>query len=1025
MVALFCCHDDWYHLPAAVRAVSGIRRLVVVSERPWHGLAGDWRRCAELAEAQGCEVVTGDWPEESLHRRAALDLARGRGEKWAVILDTDEVASPDLQDTWEKIAQSGLADRVRVTMETYWKSPEYAIRPREQLRPITLVNLDAVEHDYIREYVGGRELVLSEDFGLLHHLSYAGPDERIERKLSTWSHRDEVANRWLQTVWRGWDRDKAMRNLHPTHPEAYGWAERVVPPPYVAEVPPLEPWPRPEGWPTVSVVVPLYGGADDLRRCLEGIAECGDLVHETVVADDCSPDMAWEAVAEYGFARLVQHEANRGFSAACNTGLAATTGEIVVFLNSDAVLTRPGLLRLVEAFAEGGSVAAAGPMSNEVGYWQRVPVTYTSLETMPLFADDFARQDLDDEETDMLVGFCLAVRRRVLDEVGAWDEAFGPGLWEDNDLCYRIRRAGYGLRRVRRAFVHHKGSASLGRMQERPDAVLARNGEKFRRKWADDVELGFASHLSGESGEPIRFVQARKPQKVRARCVSLAARADISLCMIVRDEERVIWDCLGSAMPFFAETIVVDTGSKDRTAEIAEEMGAQVRRMEWPDSFSEARNASIAGAKGRWIFWMDADDTLPLRTAELLLESAAGAPDDVCAFVVPVQFLDGGVAGGTRVDHVKLFRNVPGLRFEGRIHEQILPSLRDLTGGSVGRVHSPVMHSGYDTSEEGQAKKRARDAKLLALDLAERPDHPFVLFNLGMTDHFGGKHEEAADWLKRSIAAAQPGESHVRKAYSLLAVSLRESGRADEAYRVLLAGLEAVGEDPELRFQLGLLCANAGRYAEAREHYLAVRPEMPDHFSSIDVAILGYKLWHNLGVVCDTLGDYPEARSYWRRASAENPAFFASAQGWFESAMSRQNYPDASEALEAYFRATGPTVEFCEAAERLARTQPGHDARQHFYRETQRFPGHPGPRLALARHLLNSGYESAALPILNVLAQEGVAEAAFQTGTVYLVRQDPAQALAWFRAANRLNPGHGPTLERIAALEAALGESAA
>src|SRR5205085_1992383 len=125
---------------------------------------------------------------------------------------------------------------------------------------------------------------------------------------------------------------------------------------------------------------------------------------------------------------------------------------------------------------------------------------------------------------------------------------------------------------------------------------------------------------------------------------------------------------------------------------------------------------------------------------------------------------------GTRVDHVKLFRNLPGLAFEGRIHEQILPALRE-RGGQIARINAVVLHSGYDTTPEGQARKRARDAKLLKLDLEERPDHPFVLFNLGMTDHYGGEHEAAVSWLRRCIAVSPSGQSHLRKAYALLALS--------------------------------------------------------------------------------------------------------------------------------------------------------------------------------------------------------------------------------------------------------------
>ena len=192
---------------------------------------------------------------------------------------------------------------------------------------------------------------------------------------------------------------------------------------------------------------------------------------------------------------------------------------------------------------------------------------------------------------------------------------------------------------------------------------------------------------------------------------------------------------------------------------------------------------------------MDADDTLPIASGEALLHAALTAPAGIAGFVVPVQFVEEGEGAGTRVDHVKLFRNRPGVGFEGHIHEQILPALRK-GGGEIARCGAVVLHSGYDTSPEGQAKKRARDAKLLALDLAARPDHPFVLFNLGMTDHYGGEPEGAVRWLTRCIEVSAPTDLHVRKAYALLALSQRQAGDVEGCLATLHKGLEVTPSSP-------------------------------------------------------------------------------------------------------------------------------------------------------------------------------------------------------------------------------------
>src|SRR5690606_13376892 len=157
--------------------------------------------------------------------------------------------------------------------------------------------------------------------------------------------------------------------------------------------------------------------------------------------------------------------------------------------------------------------------------------------------------------------------------------------------------------------------------------------------------------------------------------------------------------------------IVVDTGSTDRTREIAESHGAKVFDFPWTDSFSEARNVSVKHASGKWVFWLDADDTLPFPSGQAILEAAIQSPENIYGYIVPVQFVEGGSAGATRVDHVKLIRNFDGLEFRFHIHEQVLGAIRE-AGGEIARIEgSVVLHSGYDTSEEGQARKRVRDEK--------------------------------------------------------------------------------------------------------------------------------------------------------------------------------------------------------------------------------------------------------------------------------------------------------------------------
>jgi tetratricopeptide (TPR) repeat protein len=260
---------------------------------------------------------------------------------------------------------------------------------------------------------------------------------------------------------------------------------------------------------------------------------------------------------------------------------------------------------------------------------------------------------------------------------------------------------------------------------------------------------------------------------------------------------------------------------------------------------------------------------------------AASAPADVFGFTMRVHCLPrpGEDAGVEMVDHVKLIRNHPEVRFEFHIHEQILPSIRRL-GKQVAYSDAYVAHAGYDVSPEGQRKKKERDLRLLRLDLESHPDHPFVHFNLGMTAFHMDDLGLAEHHLRKSIDLAGPGESHLRKAYALLTGCYRRRQAWAEARRACEEGLHACPDDPELLFNRGMVCHQLGDQSAAEESYRHIleRPAADPYLRSVDVGIAGFKTRHNLAMLYLDAGRPQEAEAQLRRAVAEEPAFMPS---WF------------------------------------------------------------------------------------------------------------------------------------------------
>jgi len=1016
LCAAICVHTDNQFLEATLKSLKQVPKFVFVSSLDWQGDNHDVSHTEQIAVSLGATIVKGEWSDETSHRRAAYRYLRDVGWNYCITIDSDEIIEPSLLDKLTAIAEAKVADRVHVEWDTYWKSPEFVIRPREPFKPCALINLETVSHVHIREFVGGTPLLLNAEHGIIHHLSYAGGDERIWKKITTWSHRDEIIPDWWNSVWKAFDRNPLLRNLHPTHPGAYQFAEHKLPPQEIAEILGLE---SPEGEreysvSDIGVIIPTFNGQDQLNDCLKSLIRSEVRPREIIVVDNGSvPPIEVPTGVQ-----LIRSETNLGFAKASNLGAAECTSKYLLFLNDDTVVASTAIGRLIQAIEQSAGIAAVGPVSNNCGHFQRIDVTYTSLENLDMFANQLSCLEPQVQETDMLVGFCLLVTREVLERVGPFDESFGIGMFEDNDLSYRIRRNGYRMLVCRSAFVHHIGSqtfASVDPTHSATQQLLQTNEAKFLSKWSQDIASGFATHLSGTAPGRINFDPANNPDKRLELARRKAKSAKISLCMIVKNEERVLADCLRSATPFFHEVLVLDTGSEDRTKEIATSFGASVSEFAWCNDFSAARTASMQSATGDWVMWLDADDTLPLESGEVIQEAVLNASPDVLGFVVPVQFVEqDGV--GTSVDHVKVFRNLPGLTWEGRIHEQILPSLRrraaelGLPHHSIMRLPARVLHTGYDTSSEGQARKRVRDDTLLKLDLADRPDHPFVLFNLGMTEHFHGNHEMAVSWLTRCIEVSPVQESHVRKAYALMFGSLVRLGMNDETRSALDEALLHFDADPELHFLYGQFLAAQGDDLGAVAQYdKAISSDASGHFSSFDPSIQGYKALHNKALSLQRLGKEEEAAEAWKRAfehSQKSEILEA-----IHNCAIRQNSLNEVRLANLNAGAVSKQTALTLAVNTLKASGLDPSVYLTGLLAMDRSNGDVLKMLAVA--LMEQGQAERAVPYLMQLDKDGQPEGAYFLGILAQDSGNAAVAKQWLERALALNPEHIPTQERL------------
>ena len=440
-------------------------------------------------------------------------------------------------------------------------------------------------------------------------------------------------------------------------------------------------------------------------------------------------------------------------------------------------------------------------------------------------------------------------------------------------------------------------------------------------------------------------------------------RPRVSLTMIVRDEEHNLPACLGSVRDLVDEVVVVDTGSTDRTRQIAREFGAKVSEFPWVDSFSAARNAALDRATGDWAFWMDADDRLDAdnRTKlvtlfkTLTFENAAYAMKCVC---VP----EGPGAASTAVDHVRLFRHDPRHRWSYRVHEQILPALRK-TGAEVKWSGVAVRHVGY-VDPALRRRKLARDLRLLELEKTEQPSDPFTLFNLGCVYHELGNLPAALTALAQSLEGSSPKDSIVRKLYSLLSRCHRQNGDRLRALELCRTGRGHYPDDAELLFLEANFAKEAGDPGATEELMLRlVRGSEPDHFGSADTGLRGHKGRHNLAVLYFEQSRTAEAESQWRAALSDEPAFLPAHLGLGELYLREKNWAGLERAV-ADLRELGPSgvVEGRGLVARgLAERGEIDRAKAEIAEAIREFPHAIGPRAARMQLLIRAGAGEAEL----------------------------------------------------------------
>jgi tetratricopeptide (TPR) repeat protein len=263
------------------------------------------------------------------------------------------------------------------------------------------------------------------------------------------------------------------------------------------------------------------------------------------------------------------------------------------------------------------------------------------------------------------------------------------------------------------------------------------------------------------------------------------AECRLSAVLIVKNESQHIDRCLRSITGLVDEIVLVDTGSSDDTVALAKKAADKtpivLGEFSWINDFSAARNAALDFASGDWALWIDADEELS-EGGEGEIRQALIRPY-FGGFHLRIVNFTGEEGDGSTYIHtpLRLFRRLPGVRFVGRIHEQVTDSLLAL-GLPVGQLQSTtLLHYGYRPSEMQAKNKGERFVSMLEREVREQPKDPFQWFNLANAYTVYGRLPEAEHAARSAVRVSSDDQMVLPLSYTLLAAALTHQNRPEEA----------------------------------------------------------------------------------------------------------------------------------------------------------------------------------------------------------------------------------------------------
>lgn len=604
----------------------------------------------------------------------------------------------------------------------------------------------------------------------------------------------------------------------------------------------------------VSIIIPVYNVESYLEECMESaVNQTLDSI-EIIAIDDGSTDNSLNILnkykRKYDFMKIITQK-NKGASAARNRGIKEAVGEYIFFLDSDDYIDLKALEYLYDV---------ASQYKLDILTFDECEFKENDIEKSYdlKILNKSKRQDLLDSNIRNGEDFYNYVNRNRCYRTVIWLCLYKRTFIKENNLYFYEGAVYEDVLYCIQTFILAKSVMYTPKTlyyyrKFRPKSVTTEINEKNVKSCliiAEECYKFYEKYKNTLKDETIHYIleivklkyklglmysEALKNQYWKKKIISsIERRKDdrimpsnyleikdnnknktVSLCMIVKNEEKYIARCLESAKPIVNEMIVVDTGSTDKTASIAKKYGAIVKNYEWKNSFAKARNYSINKAKSDWILIMDADEEFSKEDYDKFTNLINTSTKDYHNLQI-LNYSDESRKNVTKHYTARLIRNNKAYKYVGDIHENLVRNedlMKEINGYSNEDIR--IYHYGYIESVIKDKHKRERNIPLIENEIKKNPKDHKYLFYLGNEYMAMKQYDKALKEYEKVHLNLNKNSSYGHHLIIRMAMCLEYLNKYEEALNIIEEGLDIYPEFVDIEFQRGKIYKSRNEYDKA------------------------------------------------------------------------------------------------------------------------------------------------------------------------------------------------------------------